>query len=128
LKPYQISAFAKNNWVVPPANMLTPLLISSLQNSHYFQTVAVEPALTGASYVVDCKLLALYQDFSVKPSEIVMTVQVNMSTGDNKPVASTQFTQILTASADTPEAGVAAANIAASNIIQQITEYVIAHS
>src|SRR3990167_9925224 len=35
-KPYEISYFANNRWIATPSQMLLPLIVQTLQNTHYF--------------------------------------------------------------------------------------------
>src|SRR5690349_7258410 len=38
-KPFELEAFAKNAWVNPPADMLYPLVLQSLQRTNLFEAV-----------------------------------------------------------------------------------------
>lgn len=127
-KPFQLEAFAKNAWTNPPADMLYPLLVQSLQRSGYFYAVASSPYSAIADYRLDTQLLALEQNFLRKPSFVEFTVKVVLTrTTDSKVIASRIITQKIPCPADTPYGGVIAANKASDLITATVTKFVISH-
>lgn len=125
-KPFELSAFAHNGWVDPPADMLFPLILQSLQHSGYFYAVASSPASESTDYRLDTQLLELKQNFLVKPSAIDFKAKVVLNRiRDNKVVASKVIALRIACPANTPYGGVVAANKAASLFTAQVTDFVI---
>ena len=63
-RPFQISYFSSNVWAETPADMLQPLLIQTLQDTHYFRQIVTQPYVGPYNYVLSTQILALYQDYS----------------------------------------------------------------
>jgi len=125
-KPFQLSPFAHNSWISSPANMLTPLIVQSLQHSHYFYAVAAGPNADKTDYRLDTQLIALQQNFLVKPSAVELSVQVVLTrVVDNRVIASRTFVKCIPCPNDTPYGGVIAANRAAKEFTAALTAYVI---
>src|SRR5579862_1068261 len=62
--PYQISYFSQNSWAETPAQMIEPLMVQSLQKSHYFKTVLAAPFVGHYDYLLATQVLILEQDFT----------------------------------------------------------------
>ncbi|WP_045096095.1 ABC-type transport auxiliary lipoprotein family protein [Legionella fallonii] len=128
-KPYQIEAFAKNEWASPPAEMLYPLLVQSLQRTGYFYAVASSLYNVEADYRLDTQLLNLEQNFLKKPSVMDVTVKIVLTrVADNKVMGSRIITQHVTCPTDTPYGGVVAANKATHQLTAIVADFVISHS
>lgn len=127
-KPFQIESFAKNSWINPPADMLFPLLVQSLQGTGYFYAVASSPYNSAADYRLDTQLLILEQNFLKKPSVIEFSVKVVLTRiEDNKVVASRIISQQIPCSVDTPYGGVVAANKATRLFTATVADFVVRH-
>lgn len=126
-KPFELTAFVHNSWVSPPADMLLPLIVQSLQRSGYFYAVVSSPNGELADYRIDTQLIELQQNFLTKPSVINLAVKVVLSNiKDNRIVASRLFRQQVTCPMETPYGGVIAANRATENFTAELTHFVIA--
>lgn len=127
-KPFQIEAFAKNAWISPPADMLYPLLVQSLQRTGYFYAIASSPYNEKTDYRLDTQLLTLDQSFIKKPSVIEFAVKLVLTrTDDNKVIASRIFSQQIPCPTDTPYGGVIAANRASYQFTATAADFVISH-
>ncbi|MBL7479505.1 ABC-type transport auxiliary lipoprotein family protein [Legionella bononiensis] len=127
-KPYQLEAFVKNAWSSPPADMLFPLLVQSLQRTGYFYAVTSSPYSEEADYRLDTQLLTLDQNFLKKPSILEFSVKVVLTrTSDNKVIGSQIVSQQIPCLADTPYAGVIAANKASLQFTARAVDFVISH-
>lgn len=125
-KPYQLSAFSENAWVSTPANMLYPLLIQSFQNSHAFNAVASSPYADRIDYRLDTQILAIEQNFLVKPSVFVLSLKAVITrVSTNEVLASRIISARVPCPTDTPYGGVIAANKASVIITQKIQDFVI---
>lgn len=127
-EPYKINAFAHNAWIDPPADMLFPLILQSLQHSGYFYAVASTPSAEQTNYRLDTQLLALQQNFLTKPSSITLSAKVVLTQlKDNRVVASRVITKQIPCSLDTPYGGVLAANQASQQFTAELTQFVVQH-
>ncbi|STX41008.1 ABC transporter auxiliary component [Legionella donaldsonii] len=127
-KPFELSSFAKNAWIDPPADMLFPLIVQSLQRSGYFYAVASTPHSEQTDYRLDTQLIALQQNFLRKPSVLDLVVKVTLThVSDNRVVASKVISQQVCCPMDTPYGGVIAANRATENLTAEIANFVVNH-
>jgi len=125
-KPFTLSSFAKNNWASPPATMLYPLLIQSLQQSGYFSAVGSGSYFSKTTYRLDTQLIELRQNFIKKPSVLELKVKAVLThVEDNQIVASRLFKLAVTCQKDTPYGGVLAANEATFKLTKAMTAFVI---
>lgn len=126
VKPFELNSFSKNNWASPPANMIYPLLIQSLQRSGYFSAIASGNYVTKSDYRLDTQLISLKQSFIFKPSIIDLNIKAIVTRlSDNHVIGSHVFIVKVTCSQDTPYGGVLAANKATEIVTGKITRYVI---
>lgn len=125
-KPYKLESFVKNAWTAPPADMLFPLLIQSLQRTGYFYAVTSSPYSEEANYRLDTQLLSLAQNFLKKPSVLEFSVKVVLTrTNDNKVIGSQIISQQVVCLSDTPYGGVMAANKASIEFTARVADFVI---
>jgi len=125
-KPYKLETFAKNAWADPPGDMLYPLITESLQRSGYFFAVASSTNGEVVDYRLDTQLLRLQQNFLKKPSEIDLAVKVVLNNvKQNRVIASKVISLQIPCLADTPYAGVVAANKGTMQLTEQITQFVL---
>lgn len=125
-KPYQLESFVKNEWSAPPADMLFPLIVKSLQKTGYFYAVASSPYNEAADYRLDTQLLTLDQSFLKKPSVVEFTVKIVLTrTNDNKVIASKIIHLMTPCASDTPYGGVVAANQASMKFTGILADFII---
>src|ERR1700721_2117865 len=75
-KPFALTPFSQNAWVDPPAQMLHPLIIESIQKSNNYKVVATAVYVEPVDYRLDTQLIKLQQNFLKRPSVIELTVKV----------------------------------------------------
>lgn len=127
-KLFKIEAFTKNAWSNPPADMLYPLLVQTMQRTGYFYAVASSPYSAQADYRLDTQLLSLEQNFLKKPSVLELSVKIVLTrVDDSKVVASRIITEQIPCSMDTPYGGVMAANKAVQQFTAKVADFVISH-
>ena len=125
-KPFEISSFAHSAWVSPPARMVYPLLIQSIQESNYFYAVASGVYADTTDYRLDTQLITLQQNFLVKPSVLEWVAKVVLThISDNRAVASRVIIEHIKCPQDTPYGGVIAANQATLAFTAKVTAFVI---
>lgn len=126
IKPFEINAFAHNAWVEPPAEMLFPLILQSLQHTGYFYAVASSPTSEKTDYRVDTQLLELEQNFLQKPSTLHFIVKVVLThVSDGRVIASRDVNLQIPCPSETPYGGVLAANKATMIFTAQLTAFVV---
>lgn len=128
-KAYELSPFAHNAWIGPPADMLFPLLMQSIQRSGYFYAVASSPNASETDYRLDTQLLNLEQIFLTKPSQIHFACKIVLThVSDNRVVASGIIDKKIPCADNTPYAGVLAANKAVEMFTAEATAFVVHHT
>ena len=125
-RPFTLSSYTKNNWLSPPAGMLYPLLIQSLQRSHYFSAVGSGTYFSKTTYRLDTQLIEIQQNFIKKPSVLELKVKAVLTrVEDNQIIASKTFNQDVTCPQNSPYGGVIAANQATFRLTKDLTNFVI---
>lgn len=123
-QPFQVCYFAKNGWAEPPAIMLQPLLVQTLQNTHFFH--AVTTTLVQYDYALNVQLLELKQNFICKKSYIAMKLRAQIiNAKTNEIVATKEFHVIRLAPCPNPYGGVVAANEATAEILEQVALFTV---
>lgn len=127
-KPYALEPFAKNAWTNPPADMLYPLILQSLQRTNLFEAVTSNAYTLGATYRLDTQLLSLQQNFLKKPSVLEFSAKVVLThVSDNNVLASKIINLRIPCPSDTPYGGVIAANKAAQQFTANLTHFMVSH-
>lgn len=123
-KRFELSYFAKNRWAETPGQMLQPLIIQTLQNTHFFHAVNSYPAIGVYDYALSVQLLELQQKFVGDSSYISLKVHVQLSKAiDNHVVASKDISITEAAPENTPYGGVIAANRATSAMLSELVRF-----
>lgn len=129
VRPHEFSDFAKNRWVEPPVQMLQPLIIQALQNTHHFKAVA--PAVSVGRYdlLLNTQIIDFYQDFCEAGSVFKLTLRaqiIRVSSG--RVVVSKQFTIIQPAPRPNPYGGVIAANLASEKVLNELARWSVRYN
>lgn len=126
-KPFELSSFAQNSWVGPPADMLFPLIVQSVQRSGYFRAVSSSPNNESTDYRLDTQLIELQQNFLKKPSEIKLVAKVVLTNvHDSRVVASRMIYQRVKCPVESPYGGVVAANLASKQLTADLSTFIVA--
>jgi cholesterol transport system auxiliary component len=124
--PGDLRNFSVNAWVAPPAQMFVPLIVQHLEAKNYFRAVVTPPFMGQSDYRLDTRLIILQQEFYGPQSEVRCLVEAVLTRGENgHVVASRRFLAIVPAPGNNPASGAAAANRAASQISEEIADFVI---
>lgn len=124
--PFQTATYVHNGWSSAPAEMLYPLIIQSFQDSHAFRVVGSGTHAEISHYRLDTQLIELIQNYDKKPSQIELKVKAMISNTITAQIISSKVFRIYSVCpSDTPYGGVIAANRAAAQLTQQLTQYTI---
>ncbi len=121
---YQVEYFAKNKWSEPPAKMLQPLVLQTLQKTHYFHAVTSATVAVNTDYVLNIELLELRHIFTSCSSYVVVKVNaemINAKTG--RIIASKKISTEVSAHYPTPFSGVIAANQATAAMLAKLAAF-----
>lgn len=127
-KPYELTAFAHNAWIDPPADMLLTIMGQSLQASNRFKAVATAPMAENTTYRLDSQLITLNQNFIQQPSVLDFKVKLVLThVPSNKVIRSKTFSEKITCPDETPYGGVLAANSATKKFSNEMVKFIMAN-
>jgi len=122
--PYQVSYFSQNQWAETPIEMLQPLLVQTLQNTHHFKAIVTPPFIGQYHYSLNTQLLELVQDYTHRTPLLLMSVKVQIiKTSTNQVIGTRQFSVTQPIPQASPYGGVYAANQATAHILERIAEF-----
>jgi len=128
IRPYQVAYFSKNQWAETPAEMFAPLLVRTLQKTHFFRAVVTPPFLGRPDYILSTQILDLQQDFTHYPALLRLTINVQLIRfSSNQVIASQFFNEQQPMMYRTPYSGVIAANRATENILRKMAQFCLHH-
>ncbi len=128
-KPYQLAYFSYNQWADTPAQMLHPLLVEALQNTNHFHAVIGNANSTKYDMVLSTRMLELQQVFLQQPSQIQLSVRIQLvDNNSHRVIAIKQLTITEPATENNPYSGVMAANKATEKLLQQISEFCVVNT
>lgn len=123
-QPHELQAFAYNEWVEPPAQLLAPLIVRVLQDSGAFAVVLLAPTSAVAGLRLETELIRLHQDFSTRPSRLRLTLRaVLLDTRTRQAVAWREFDDSVAATSDDPTGGVLAAQQAVQRVLASVAAF-----
>lgn len=126
-RPYQIGYFALNRWAETPSEMLQPLLVQSLQNTHFFRAVLTSPYIGNRGYVLNTQIIRLIQDYTFVPARVELTLRVQLfSSSSSRILGTKELTVYEPIIPVCPYSGVLATNRATARALQEVTRFVIA--
>ncbi|MGS5087291.1 ABC-type transport auxiliary lipoprotein family protein [Hydrogenophaga sp. A37] len=123
-RPQQLEAFAFNEWVEPPAQMLTPMLVRALQGSGAFGAVLQAPSAVTTGWRLETELVRLHQSFAQQPSQVQLGLRaVLLNNRTREAVAWREFNISVNATGEDPVAGAAAAQAAAMQLAAAVAAF-----
>jgi cholesterol transport system auxiliary component len=121
---YQIDSFVKSSWAATPSQMLQPLVVQTLQNTHHFRTVSSTVGVGQFDYMLTSQLVKFQQDFVNGRSVFRLTLQVQLiRSATNAIIASKEFVIVEPAPENNPYGGVVAANRAADRMLRELARF-----
>jgi len=125
-KPSELYYYTRNRWVSPPAEMLQPLLVESIQRSHRFKAVVSAPFTGKADYRLDTEIVYLRQNLTTPSNQSEMAIQVRLIDNFNQRIIASRMIQ---QSAEVPQLmvyhSVLITNIVLEKLLAEITHFVI---
>lgn len=78
-QPHDIGYFTQREWGETPSQMLQPLLVKTLENTHSFGAIVVPPYTGRYTYTLHTEILELVQDFTSQPATLVLTLRFRLT-------------------------------------------------
>jgi cholesterol transport system auxiliary component len=123
---YQIAYFSKNEWAETPSQMIQPLIVKTLRNTHFFSEVLSPPYVGGYTFALRSEILEFEQDFTSEPAMLQLTMRIDLIRGaTNQLVASKELAVREPMTGRYPYAGVVAANEALSGLLRELAKFVV---
>lgn len=124
MKPHQISYFTRNAWAEPPAQMLLPLLVKTLQNSNHFRAIVTPPVTGVYDYMLNTQIMTLRVNLDTHPTMVEVVIRAQIFNASSNRVVATKNINIFE-----PVKGcgfydrVLAANHAIAKALKQINKF-----
>lgn len=123
-RPHELRHYSRADWVEPPARMLGPLLVRSLERTGRFQAVVAAPGGASAGLRLDTELVRLQQEFTERPSRVRFTLRAQLSDLSAGRVLGTRELEVVeTSPSDDAYGGVLAANRAVRRVLEQAADW-----
>lgn len=123
-KLYRVAYFSQNQWAETPSQMLQPLIVQTLQNTHTYRAVLTPPYSGRYDYVLNTEITQLQQNFTHKPALLQFSLRAQLvSMATNQVIAARQFTVYNPIPKNTPYNGVISANKAAAKVLKQLAAF-----
>jgi len=128
LYPYHLAYFSKNQWAATPTQMLQPLLVQTLRNTHAFKAVLTPPVLGNYDYLLNTQILDLRQTFTHHQARVRVSIEATLSGRmGTRIIASKRFTIVLPMRCVAPYYGVISTNQAVEIILKKIAAFCVQH-
>jgi len=125
-QPHQVAYFSEREWAETPSQMLYPLVVRTLENTHAFRAVLTAPFPEHYTYALRTEILDLVQDFTSDSASLVLSLRVQLTDYRAKTVIATKEVSVREPMRQRNSyAGVLAANVATAKALQQMAQYVL---
>jgi cholesterol transport system auxiliary component len=123
---HQVAYFSHNEWAATPSQMIQPLLVETLRQTHYFSEVMSTPDYGHHTFTLRTEILDLQQDFTSDPAVLELTMRFYLSReATNQIVATRELSVRQPMRERTPNAGVVAANEATAKLLRELAGFVV---
>ncbi len=124
ISPYQITYFSHTQWAETPGQMLQPLIVRTLLNTHHFRAVVTAPFIGRYDYILSTQIVELKQNFMFRPALLELTMRAQITrTSDNQLVGNQQFIVREPLFQCGPYGGVLAANRAVAEVLGELAVF-----
>ncbi len=121
---HELEAFAYNQWVDTPAQMLAPLIARAIEGTGAFRAVVLAPTSAAADLRLDTELIRLQHEFTAQPSQVRLTLRaVLVETTARRVVAVREFDTRVPSASEDPYGGVLAANEATRRVLAELAAF-----
>jgi cholesterol transport system auxiliary component len=123
---YQIAYFSQNEWAETPSQMIQPLIVKTLRNTHYFSEVLSPPYFGRHTFALHVEILELKQDFTSEAATLQLAMRIYLSReATNQIIATKELSVREPMSERNPYAGVVAANEAMPKLLRELAKFVV---
>lgn len=123
-RPYEIGYFVKSRWAETPSQMLRPLIVQSLQKTHYFHNVGSTLSLVHYDYILNTEIIQLQQDYSHYPYTVHLVLRAELiNANTNSLVSAQEFSVSERIMQGNTYSGVFATNQATATVLRQLTQF-----
>jgi cholesterol transport system auxiliary component len=123
---YQIAYFSKNEWAETPSQMIQPLIVKTLRNTHYFSEVLSPPDFGRHTFALRIEILELKQDFTSEPAMLQLAMHIYLSREATNQIVATKELSVREPMPErNPYAGVVAANEAMPKLLRELAKFVV---
>ncbi len=128
-RAHQLEYFAHNEWIDTPARMMGPLLVSAAQQTGAFAAVVLASGTAAGDLRLNTDILLLQQNFQMYPSRVQLILRAYLTDEKTRRVLAWQeFHGEAIATSETPQAGVAAANLVVQEVLTQVAQFLSSRS
>lgn len=122
-RAHEVRFFARHEWVAPPAQMLAPLLVESLERGGRFRAVQSSADVVPA-FRLETEIIALRQEFTLRPSQTRFALRAQLvDVAGRRVVAAEEFGAVEPAPSDSPYGGAVAANHAVARVLGDLASW-----
>jgi cholesterol transport system auxiliary component len=125
LRDHEIAYYRDHEWGATPAEMLQPLLVSTLESTHRFAAVLAVPYGGRSTYVLQTQIDELLQDFTLPTVSLRIAMHLQLTHSVSRRVASKEIVVTEPMAQRSAEAGIAAANRATAQALREIAQFVL---
>jgi cholesterol transport system auxiliary component len=123
---HSVAYFSQSQWVAPPAEMLGPLIVDSLEATRRFSAVVQTGTPVAADLRLDLDLAELYQDFSSQPGSVHLSLRAQLLDMNRRQVLATQqFDYAVSLEADNAASGVEALNTSLDEFLPELVKFCV---
>lgn len=128
VKPFQIRYFVQNQWAETPSQMFLPLLVNTLQQTHYFRAIVTPPYEGKYNYILNTHILRFQLDATRQPNKMQFNVLVQLIHYPTQKVIATKLLTVQVRATKTMPYGVIlAANEASQEMLAKIAIFCLTH-
>ena len=121
---HRLEPYADNQWVDAPQRMLAPLIAESLARTGAFGAVLATPSPAGGQWELDTEIVRLQHE--VAAQRVRFTLRATLVDRPlRRAVVAREFDAVAPTPATSPAGAVAAANVAVSDVLRQLTAFCV---
>jgi cholesterol transport system auxiliary component len=125
LRDQEIAYYRDHEWAATPAEMMQPLIESTLLRTNRFAAVLASPNIGRVTYVLQTQIRELVQDFSPPAAAVRLSLLLQLTHNASGRAASKEVVVTEPMSQRSPDAGIAAANRATANALREVAQFVL---